>query len=91
VFGLEIQEPENLALEQDAQKVKNPDDVPAQQQAQQSSHNLSFLEAGHKTEQPGGDGNDGEDDADESAHPKVVLSAGAFLFSHGFLQNKVFL
>ena len=26
---LEIQEPENLALEQDAQKVKNPDDVPA--------------------------------------------------------------
>ena len=74
MFGLDIQESENLSLEQDAQQVQEPDDVPPQQQSQQSGHNLSLLEAGHKTEQPGCDGDDGEDDADEPPHPEIVLS-----------------
>lgn len=60
-FALFLEQFEDVMGEDHEDDVEDPDDVPAQENAEQSAHPMSFFEPGHETEDPRSDGDDAKD------------------------------
>ena len=67
-------------------EVDDPDDVPADQDAQDPREDLPLGEPRHDAADRGRDGNDRQDDADQPPEPEII----AFAFCHDDTPSEIF-
>ena len=69
-----LEQLEDVVTQDHEDDVENPDDVPAQENTQKRANPMAFLETGDESQDPRSDGNDAEDQTNDPAQPKIILT-----------------
>ena len=72
-FPLNGEDAEDLVRDDHEDEVEDPDDVPAQEKAQDPGEDLPFHKARDETAHPRSDGDDRQDHADEIVQAEIVF------------------
>ena len=68
--------------------IEDPDDVPSEDQTNQSADPMPFAETSNESEYPRSDGDDAEDQTDNPIQAKIIF-ADAFCHNNDFLSRKM--
>ena len=67
-----VEQTEDLLVEDHANEVRNPNDIPSEDETEDPCDDLPFLDARHNAANPSGNRDDSQNQANKPAEPKVI-------------------